>query len=209
VGPTDQPYGRYARGFENASNKNRMSFDLDDNFFLNTPNNKSIEVKIIYLDEGIGKFSFRYNSTIETDKTAQIFTKTDTKRWVEKIVKIDDGEFLNKGINNSDFSLVNEDSGDDIFHLIEIKRTSPISSVKNHNKDKNPIVYDNRISVIKWLDTSAIERIVLYDIAGKAVKEYSTVNTNTINISSLKSGMYVIRYFQHARAGINQKIIKY
>ncbi len=209
VGPTDQPYGRYARGFENASNKNRMSFDLHDDYFLNTPTNKSIEVKIIYLDEGIGKFSFRYNSTIETDKTAQIFTKTDTKRWVEKIVKIDDGEFLNKGVNNSDFSLVNEDSEDDIFHLVEIKRTSPISSVINHNENKNPIVYDNRNSVIKWLDTSAIERIVVYDIAGKAVKEYSTVNTNTINISSLKSGMYVIRYFQHARAVINQKIIKY
>ena len=209
VGPTDQPYGRYARGFENAGNKNRMSFDLDDNFFLNSPANKSIEVKIIYLDSGTGQFSIRYNSTTETDKIAQIFTKTDTKKWVEKIVKIDDGQFLNKGVNNSDFSLVNEDTEDDIFHLIEIKRDPPISSIITHKENKNPIVYDNRNSVIKWSNTSAIERIVVYDIAGKAVKEYSTVNINTINISSLKSGMYVIRYFQHARAVINQKIIKY
>ncbi|KAB1154021.1 hypothetical protein [Flavobacterium luteum] len=32
VGPTNQPYGRYARSFENESNKNRMYFDLDDHF---------------------------------------------------------------------------------------------------------------------------------------------------------------------------------
>ncbi len=209
VGPTDQPYGRYARGFENASNKNRMSFDLDDNFLLNSPANKSIEVKIIYLDSGTGQFSFRYNSSTDKDKISQIFTKMDTKRWVEKIVKIDDGEFLNKGINNSDFSLVNEDGEDDIFHLIEIKRGSPISSVINHNEDKNPIVYDNRNSVLQWSNSCDFERIVVYDIAGKAVKEYSTANMNTINIGSLKSGMYVIRCFQNARPIINQKIIKY
>jgi hypothetical protein len=186
-----------------------MAFDLDDNFFLNSPANKSIEVKIIYLDSGTGQFSFRYNSSIDKDKIAQIFTKTDTKRWVEKIIKIDDGEFLNNGVKNSDFSLVNEDTEDDIFHLIEIKRASPISSVINHNEDKNPIVYDNRNSVLQWSNTSAIERIVVYDIAGKAVKEYSTVNINNINISSLKSGMYVIRCFQNDRPIINQKIIKY
>jgi len=209
VGPTDQPYGRYARGFENASNKNRMSFDLDDNFFLNSPTNKSIEVKIIYLDSGTEQFSFRYNSSTDKDKIAQIFTKTDTKRWVEKIVKIDDGEFLNKGVNSSDFSLVNEDTEDDIFHLIEIKKALAISSVINHNEEKNSIVYDHRNSVLQWSNTSTIERIVVYDIAGKAVREYSTANLNTINISPLKSGMYVIRCFQNARAVINQKIIMY
>jgi hypothetical protein len=209
VGPTNQPYGRYARGFENASNKNRMSFDLHDNFFLNSPANKSIDVKIIYLDEGTGQFSFRYNSTNEQDKTAQIFTKTDTKRWVEKIVKIEDGEFLNKGVNNTDFSLVNEDSEDDIFHLIEIKKASPISSIIKCDEDNKSIFYDIRNSILQWSNTSAIDRIVVYDIAGKAVKEYSTANLNTINIGSLKRGMYIIRCFQNARPVINQKIIKY
>jgi hypothetical protein len=207
VGPTNQPYGRYARGFENASNKNRMSFDLDDNFFLNTPNNKSIEVKIIYLDEGTGKFSFRYNSTTEQDKTAQIFTKTNTKRWVEKIVKIDDGEFLNKGVNNSDFSLVNEDTEDDVFHLIEIKRASPISSVTNYNEDKNPIVYDVRNSVLKWSETSDIERIVVYDIAGKAIKEYSTANVNSIVISSFKSGIYILKSYNQSLVSCSKKFV--
>lgn len=170
---------------------------------------ESIEVKIIYLDEGTGQFSFRYNSTTEQDKFAQIFTKTDSKKWMEKIVTIEDGEFLNKGVNNSDFSLVNEDTEDDIFHLIEIKKSSPISSVTNYNEDNNSIIYDIRNSVIKWSETSGIERIVVYDIAGKVIKQYATSNTNSINLSSLKSGMYVIRCFQNTRPVINQKIIKY
>jgi hypothetical protein len=209
VGPTNQPYGRYARGFENASNKNRMSFDLHDDFFLNSPSNKSIEVKIIYLDEGTGKFSFRYNSTTEKDKIESIFTKTDTKRWVEKIIKIDDGEFLNKGVNNSDFSLVNEDNEDDIFHLIEIKKLSQGSTAVSKVDYKESIIYDIQNSVLQWSETSSIERIVVYDIAGKVIKQFSTTNTNSIDISSFKSGMYILRCFQNARTVINQKIIKY
>jgi len=209
VGPTDQPYGRYARGFENASNKNRMSFDLDDNFFLNTPTDKSIEVKIVYLDSGTGQFSFRYNSVTDKDKIAQIFTKTDTKRWVEKIVKIDDGEFLNKGANNSDFSLVNEDTEDDIFHLVEVKKLSLGTSVFNKIANNESLIYDIQNSVLRWSEISGIERIVVCDVAGKTIKQYSTTNSNAINISSLKSGMYIIRCFQNARPIINQKIIKY
>jgi hypothetical protein len=208
VGPTNQPYGRYARGFENASNKNRMSFDLDDNFFLNTPNNKSIEVKIIYLDEGTGKFSFRYNSTTDMDKTDTIFTKTDSKKWVEKIIKIEDGEFLNKGVNNSDFSLVNEDAEDDIFHLIEIKKVSPISSVINHNEEKNSIVYDNPNSVLKWSEIFGIERIVVYDIAGKTIKQYSTTSVNSIDLSPLNNGMYILRFYNQNLASFSKKVIK-
>lgn len=208
VGPTNQPYGRYARGFENATGKNRMSFDLDDNFFVNTPTNKSIEVKIIYLDEGRGQFSFRYNSTTNTDKVALIFTKTDTKRWVEATLKIEDGEFLNKGINNSDFSVVNEDTEDDIFHLIEIKRITPISSVMNPYEDNQSIFYNTRNSVLKWDEASGLERIVVYDLVAKFVKEYSTSGMNAVNISSLKRGIYIIRCFQNARPVINKKIIK-
>lgn len=208
VGPADQPYGRYARGFENKSNKNRMSFDLDDNFFLNTPNDKLIEVKIIYLDEGTGQFSFRYNSTTELDKIAQIFTKTDTKRWVEKTVTIEDGEFLNKGLNNSDFSLVNEDSEDDIFHLIEIKRVSTISSVKNYNSDLQTICYDSQNSVLYCSKQTPMNRIVVYDIAGKIINEYSTANMNSINFSILKKGIYLLRCYPKSLPVINKKIIK-
>jgi len=121
VGPADQPYGRYARSFENVSGRNRMYFNLDDKF---TPSEGKhpITVKIIYLDKGIGKFSFRYDAATNPDKTAIVVTKTNSGRWVSKTFSITDGEFANKGPLNSDFSLVNEDQEDDVFHLIEITK---------------------------------------------------------------------------------------
>jgi hypothetical protein len=124
VGPTNQPYGRYARGFENSNGRNRMYFDLDDNF-ISTKAKETITLKIIYLDKGTGKFSVRYNSSSDTDKTAISITKSNSGRWVSKSITIADGAFANKGPRNSDFSLVNEDNEDDVFHMIEIMKGNP------------------------------------------------------------------------------------
>lgn len=121
VGPTNQPYGRYARSFENESKRNRMCFDLDDHF-LSKKQKGSINIKLIYLDEGIGKFSFRYDGVSNPDKTGITITKTNSGKWVKKTITIKDGAFANRGPKNSDFSLVNEDKEDDIFHMIEITK---------------------------------------------------------------------------------------
>ena len=123
VGPTNQPYGRYARGFENSSGRNRMYFDLDDNF-LSTKAKESITLKIIYLDKGSGNFSVRYDASSDPDKTAVTITKANSGGWVSKTITIADGAFANKGPRNSDFSLVNEDNEDDVFHMIEIIKSN-------------------------------------------------------------------------------------
>ena len=121
VGPADQPFGRYARAFENSSGRNRMYFDLDDQF-LSTKDNGPITLKLIYLDQGTGIFSVRYDSSSNPDKTAVTITKTNSGRWLSKSIAIADGEFANKGPRNSDFSLVGEDDEDDVFHMIEIAK---------------------------------------------------------------------------------------
>jgi hypothetical protein len=125
VGPADQPYGRYARAFENSSGRNRMYFDLDDNF-LPQGTKASITLKITYLDQGTGKFSFRYDSVSIPDKIGIMITKTNSGKWVSKSLTIADGEFANKGPLNSDFSLVNEDNEDDVFHMVEITKSNLI-----------------------------------------------------------------------------------
>jgi len=123
VGPIDQPFGRYARGFENSTGRNRMYFDLDDNF-LSLKAKESITLKIIYLDKGTGKFSVRYDSLSDSDKTAITINNANSGRWVSKSITITDGVFDNKGPRNSDFSLVNEDNEDDVFHMIEIMKSN-------------------------------------------------------------------------------------
>jgi hypothetical protein len=44
--------------------------------------------------------------------------------WVSKSINITNGAFANKGARNSDFSLVNEDNEDDVFHMIEIMKSN-------------------------------------------------------------------------------------
>jgi hypothetical protein len=121
VGPADQPFGRYARAFENSSGRNRMYFDVDDRF-LSANTDDPVSLKVIYLDQGSGKFSVRYDSTSNPDKTAVTITKANSGRWVNKSIVIADGGFANKGPRNSDFSLVGEDVEDHVFHMIEIAK---------------------------------------------------------------------------------------
>jgi hypothetical protein len=121
VGPVDQPFGRYARAFENSSGRNRMYFDVDDQF-LSPKARGPITLKLIYLDQGAGRFSIRYHSSFNPDKSAVTIIKKNSGRWLSKSITIADGEFANKGPRNSDFSLVGEDDEDDVFHMIEIAK---------------------------------------------------------------------------------------
>ena len=100
-----------------------MAFDLDDKF-IPYGAHAPITLKLIYLDQGTGKFSVRYASSADLDKTAVTITKTNSGRWVDKSITIADGEFANRGPLGSDFSLVNEDEEDDVFHLIEITKNN-------------------------------------------------------------------------------------
>jgi hypothetical protein len=100
-----------------------MAFDLDDKFFPHGAH-APITLKLIYLDQGTGKFSVRYDSSADPDKTAVTITKTNSGKWVNKSITISDGKFANQGPLSSDFSLVNEDEEDDVFHMIEIMKNN-------------------------------------------------------------------------------------
>ena len=100
-----------------------MYFELDDKFLPQRFKGQII-LKLIYLDQGTGKFSVRYDSSADPDKTAVTITKTNSGKWVNKSITIADGEFANQGPLSSDFSLVNEDEEDDVFHLIEITKSN-------------------------------------------------------------------------------------
>ena len=65
------------------------------------------------------------NAYIDGVIASQHPTKANSDNWVSKSIVIADGAFANKGPKNSDFSLVNEDNEDDVFHMIEIIKSNP------------------------------------------------------------------------------------
>jgi hypothetical protein len=120
-GPKDQPYGRFARGFDSKSARNTMYFTLDDRFFSKS-SSKAVWLRIIYLDRGPGAFDVKYDEASNPEKTAARVKKTDSGRWKEAVVRIADGKFGHRCPHGTDVMLVNASGENTLFHLVEITR---------------------------------------------------------------------------------------
>ncbi|MCX7014354.1 MAG: beta-galactosidase [Candidatus Sumerlaeota bacterium] len=137
VGPHEQPYGRYARGFDHASGKDAMCFRLDKNFFSAASSsagfpagksdpstaNRQVDVRVVYFDAGKGRWALQYAAAGGSMKKAIEVEKTGTDQWKEINVPIAGASFEGKGPKGCDLLLQNTDDEDDIFHMVEVRRT--------------------------------------------------------------------------------------
>jgi len=111
VGPKNQPYGRYARGFEHASGKDEMTFELDKAFF-SINKDRNVQVRVVYFDKGAGKWALQYDD----GKKAMEVQKKDTGKWQEVLIPLQDNSFSGR------LTLKNVDEEDDIFEIVEVRR---------------------------------------------------------------------------------------
>lgn len=126
VGPHDEPYGRFARGFYHAEKKDTMFFNVNNALFSSYPLNgkEKLQVTITFLDAGTGTWQLKYDAISQKAKTALTVNKTNTGKWQKVQVTLTDAFFGNRGAYGSDLMLVNNDDNDDIFHLIEINKAA-------------------------------------------------------------------------------------
>jgi len=121
-----QPYGRFARAFDNASGKNAMYFTLDKGFFPpdQQQQGKKVTFTVIYFDEiANSRWELRYDAIgVGELKTAISVTGRGNGLWKTVSVTVGDAAMLSRGPNGSDLALINIDSLDDTFHLIEIEK---------------------------------------------------------------------------------------
>lgn len=125
VGSKEQPYGRFARGFDQASGKNDMYFNVNDSLFKTFPNagRQAITLRIVYFDNG-GSWKVNYDAVGNTSKTALEVKNGNSGLWKEKEITITDANFGNRLPHGTDIIISNTDStGEDaIFHMIEIRK---------------------------------------------------------------------------------------
>lgn len=124
VGSTNDPYGRFARGFDVANGKNTLYFDLDDQFFgAATSTAKQVKLKVIYYGEDTGSWVMKYHAADGTMKTALVVDNpVALGRWVEKGVVLTDALLNNGGAKGADLILQNTGATNCRFHLIELDR---------------------------------------------------------------------------------------
>lgn len=82
-------------------------------------------------------------------------------------------------------------------------------STKNFMKD-TVSVYPNPASDVLHFDVkseSAIEKAVLFDISGRAVREYNEISNNALSVSDLQSGTYILKLVSN-KGIFTQKVIK-
>lgn len=120
VGPVDQVYGRYARGFDHASGMKEMFFALDRHFFNSQEGVHAVKLSITYFDKGNGVWSLNYHNG-KIKKEALKVRGSQTGRWVTKtlILKAAFGGHLE---HSTDLSLKYVSGDDTLFSLIELER---------------------------------------------------------------------------------------
>lgn len=119
IGPNESVYGRFARSIKMADGKGGLYFDVNDDFAKTA---KTIQLRIVWLDQGTAQWSVLYNSKKNNNQNALTVKNTNTGKWMEKTVQLKDVQFSNKGKLNSDISLYSESKETTIFHLIELTK---------------------------------------------------------------------------------------
>lgn len=192
VGSKDQPYGRFARGFNPLANKNAIYLNIDDNLFNNQRSNDSIvsvEVEVIYFDSGNGSWDVRYDSWDNPDKKALSVMNTNTGRWKTISFTLDDARFSNLGPRGSDISIVNADDQVNIFHMLKILKKNPTNSDHSFHlppEESEVYCYPNPFNpgkgnqTISWPASGDFKtQLNIYNLEGKLVRQLSIYNENS------------------------------
>lgn len=184
IGATNQPFGRFARGFKHSQGKNAIYMDIDDKVFEASTSQEgktAVNVKIVYFDDGFGKWQVNYDAVDNTNKIAEVVTNSNSGVWKTLNIILNDVKFANRGPENSDISIINADEQDNIFHMVEIikQEASDISTLKAiHDKVvkcwPNPYSpYAGELSILYPQINDHPASIQIFNIKGQLVNELS------------------------------------
>jgi len=121
IGPADQPYGRYARGFDYKQGMTEMFFSLDNNFYTNNNQAHKMQVNVVYFDKGNGDWSLNYFNGKKKVEKYRVHC-TNTNRWIIKTIELSDAYSNKKLEHNADFSLKYLSGDNTIFSMMEVVR---------------------------------------------------------------------------------------
>jgi hypothetical protein len=121
---SSHPYDRFARGFDSASGRNSMYFDINDNLLPSL--GQPVRLSVDYLDRGTGQFALQYDAVGNSQKPAFTVTKINSNTWKTASAIVTDWAFRNGSLNGADLTLVNLDSDDDIFHKLEVTKLAHV-----------------------------------------------------------------------------------
>jgi len=122
---TSPIYSRFARGFEHATGKDALYFQLHEGFSRDAQP-KVMSITVVWYDGQEGStWKLDYDAGASTMKKALSVTGKGDKKWHHETVTLQDAVFRHGGTKGADLALVNTDDKDDIFSLMEVHRGEP------------------------------------------------------------------------------------
>ncbi|HXL58079.1 MAG TPA: T9SS type A sorting domain-containing protein, partial [Chitinophagaceae bacterium] len=214
-------YGRFARGFDLANDKNALYFDVDNAFLNNAPLDAQypVMIEVTYLDKGTGKWKLFYDAQNSTNKASIIVTCNNSGLWKKASITLTDAYFGNRGIKGSDFYIKSMNAEDVIFSVVELTRSKPGSSsntglfltsalsaeIQADNakiiQPKEIMVYPNPVKDIAYLSFEASDEykytVELSDITGKLLLQKTDIaqkglNRVALNVNQYAGGLYIV-----------------
>ncbi|GGD03751.1 T9SS type A sorting domain-containing protein [Hyunsoonleella pacifica] len=94
---------------------------------------------------------------------------------------------------------------------IQILDSNPLLSNDQFNLEKNISIFQNASKSnfrIQTRNNINITNVALYDMLGSKVKNISKTNANEYDISSLSSGLYIVKILDDRGATISKKLVK-
>jgi len=110
----------WARRTNSGSGHNHLRFDINDQFTGSLGSN--VGVVVYYLDQGNDEWQLLYNSNSAANAVGLTVEKRNSNLWKKVEVTLNDVSFSNSAEGGTDIALFNMNDGDDIFHMIEVKR---------------------------------------------------------------------------------------
>jgi len=207
-------YGRFARGFDIASGKNALYFDLEDAFITNTPLNGkyAITIEVTYYDNGTGGWQLYYDAQSNSNKASVSVTCGNTKTWKKKQIVLSDAYFGNRSTRKSDFYIKSTKKNNVIFSVVELAR--PAQSINSNNESlstKTSMAELNKTNGISTLTnpvtsvatmqfyagSSCDYTVQVSDLNGRILlvkkgKSAPGLNTEKLNVQHFAAGMYFV-----------------
>ena len=118
-GPPESVYSQFSRSINTNNTNKAIYFDVDDKFLGKS---KSIEVRVVWLDEGVAEWTLFYDALDNKNKKSFSIKNTNSGSWKEKTILLEDIFFNNRGENKADIFIRTNGKGTAIFHMIELNK---------------------------------------------------------------------------------------
>ena len=195
IDSTSSMYDRFARSFEYNTGKNTMYFKFHQNLFSQAAPD-SLIFHITWLDKNANsKWQLNYYTSSGL-QTALNVTGVGDKQWKTVSVTLHNPLINQSGALGCDFMLANIDNIDDTFHGIEVDITRKVTmtSVESLHTYSQMKVYPNPTSsIVYWNEKIKASEVVIYDILGTMVFKTIKQESDSLDISDLKCGIYLIQ----------------